>query len=613
MKHLLIITEDVVKIQTLSKFLGRSYAWVYLFWHRWRIRLIKLLLRPFYQVDLLVTNGLGFTGNNVHYFGDILSRVDYSRDRTRYWQATSKLAKKLARTVNGLPATELFMTKLTVYLTYHYFIYLQVFERAIKEVKPDVVVVAGKSFHEQTAVFLAREMKLTVRQFSWFCLSRLQQRLQRFLINREYRTKYDNFLLNSRQPVRSVKKNAVLLSADFYRHLKTLMPVFKRLKERGENPELITDIGNLGPTLSSLYQEKIEPCFLASYLGNKAKINFQTVNFATLMPKRIDNIDDWFYFLTVATVPDMINQMMRLAQLYLLAADNLFRLTKPKGVIVVSDVRLTELALAVVAKKYRVPSILVSPNTMVDLAAINPYMSADKVVVVGEYIRQQLIDLGVPARKIFLGGDLVKENVAENRHLANKRMVYRQLNLPSQQKIVLLISFRPTWMIPREEKQAFVAMAAEAVKKIPGLTLVVKPHPTEKRYRVLEEINEWGIKNVVVADNNQISLLDLIHASSVVLQTWSFTVFEAIMLNRPVIAINPFKKDYNYFLPIIKPGGAVEVTSKTELIRWLKILINSGDPKTKRQLLRARKASDRFIHYSEGEASGKVVAWLLGK
>ena len=72
--------------------------------------------------------------------------------------------------------------------------------------------------------------------------------------------------------------------------------------------------------------------------------------------------------------------------------------------------------------------------------------------------------------------------------------------------------------------------------------LVIKPHPSEKRYRVLEELKEWGIANAIVTDNNQLELVELLNVCSVVLQTWSMTVFEAIMMNRPVISVNPFKK-----------------------------------------------------------------------
>lgn len=601
MKRLLIISEDVVKIQTYTGFLGRLYSRVYIGWLKWRIK----LLMPFFRGKTVVSNGIGFKGKEVIFYGDILARADYAKEREWYWQVTRRLLK-------NLPNAGLFNTRLATYLAYHYLIYRQVYVSLIEELNPDRIVLMGNSYHEQIAAEIGKSRNVPVTKIRWLSLSWLQKLVQTYLLNREYSLKIKNFIGQMGYDRPALKQKAVFLSADFYRHLKTLVPLYRRLSGQNIPAYLVTDVNNLKPTLDSLYIHQPETVFLAGFFpkSESHKIAAWRKEFSRI---NLSRSDDYFDRLCLEAAEPMIRKSLFLSQLYLAAAENLFKKLKPKGVVVVSDLRFCELALAVMAKKFRVRSVLASPNTMVDLTGINPYQSADKVVVVGNYIRKQLVAIGVEEKKICVAGDLVKENVSEARYQINRQKIYEILKIPQEKQLALLISFRPTWMIPREEKEAYIRLAVNAVNQVPGVFLVIKPHPTEKRYRVQEELADWGIDNAVVSDNDKISLLDLLHACSVVLQTWSFTIFEAIMINRPVIVINPFSKNYNNFLPLIGRGGAVETHDLKSLKHWLRVLINPKNPATKNQLTRARQASREFIHFSNGEASGKVVKLLLGK
>ncbi|MBU1085633.1 CDP-glycerol glycerophosphotransferase family protein, partial [Patescibacteria group bacterium] len=210
--------------------------------------------------------------------------------------------------------------------------------------------------------------------------------------------------------------------------------------------------------------------------------------------------------------------------------------------------------------------------------------------------------------KIHIVGDPRIENYRQLK--LDKIKVYKTLKIKQSKKIVLLISFRSTWMIPKSEKRAFFKLASIAIANLPNTVLVVKPHPTEKRYRIKGELREWGITNVVVSDNNQLELVDLLNASSVILQTWSMTIFEAIMMSKPVISINPHKKDYNHFLPVLGFGGAKEVNSLSELSKWLTTFLRKNHPKTKLQLEKAKKASQRFIKSPDGKVAQRVVDLL---
>ena len=364
----LIITEDVVKIQSLTRVLGKFYSRLYISWLKLRLRLTILLLTPFFRVRVLTSNDIGFREKDYFYYGNQLSTINYAKNRKTYLAVT----KRLAKIINQPELTNLFITKLTIYLAYHYFIYADVYSELIDTLKPAKVIVLGNSFHEQIAALVARKKKIHLIKFSILSLSWLQKKLQKWLLNREYQLKLEQFLKQSRRPKVDLAGTgrAILLSADFYRHLKSIIPLYRRLKSLGEKPLLVTDINNLDVSLKNLYFSNAAHVYLASFLpgGFKPK----NLEFNQSVGSQSENLEDLFYQITLAAAEPMIKKSLLLGQLYLTAGKELFAAIKPNGVIVVSDVRFTELTLAGLAKRLKVPSVLASPNTILDFTEINP-------------------------------------------------------------------------------------------------------------------------------------------------------------------------------------------------------------------------------------------------
>ena len=603
MKHVLIITEDIVKIQTLSGFLGGWFSFSYLAWLKLRLRLAIFFLKPFGKVFVVTSDAFELCHGHTYYYGDQLARLDYAAGRRRYLKLTDRLLKDIR--------SNLFHTRLAIYLTYHYFVYGQIYEDLIGQLKPELVITLSSSYHEQIARFVAKELKIKTIKWHWLTFVWLNQWLSRFFLKREYKKKIKRFLVQAKiaPPALNQLRNATLLSLDFFRHLKTLAPVYQVLLSHKRNPWLVTDITNLKSSLNNFKLGSVNRVFLASFLPAEFKFR------RSVLPKKLTQIktlDDYLHNLSLTALAPMIELGQILSQLYLAAAENLFKLVRPQAVIVVSDLRFGELALSVTARQTKTRSLLVSPNTIFALDKINAYNTTDTVAVVGEFIKCQLIDQGMNADKIHVIGDPQTENY--RRLKLDKTKVYRILCLNPDKKIVLLISFGATWMIPKPEKKAFFGMALQAVAANPGSILVIKPHPTEKRYRLLEELKQWGINRAVVSDNNQLELVDLLHACSVVVQTWSMTIFEAIMMDRPVISISPFKKDYGFFLPILNSGGAVEVNDQLRLNRRLKTLLDPQQSFTRKQLIKAKRACVDFIKpVSYEDVTGQILNLLVRK
>jgi len=614
MANILIITEDIVKIQTLTGFLGKAFKLIYLNWLKIRLKFLIIVLKPFFKVTVVCSDYFKLHHQSCFYYGQELASFPYPKNSEIY----QKIVKRLLQNV---PLNQFFRTRLAIFLCFHYFIYADLYQIILAKTKPDLVVTLSNSYHEQIAGFVSRVNKIPFINIFIFSFIALNHWLKNFLTNREYRQKINNFIKQSKQlpPKADQLNHAVFLSLDFYRHLKTLAPIYEALAKQKENPWLVTDITNLKQSLANLQIPQANYLYLASFLPKKS-IATNLKHWQDQSNRIIDSlkaveakdINSFLYNLSLKISQPILKHSFVLSHLYLQAADKLFSLAKPKGVIAVSDLRFCELSLSHLAGKNQVKSVLVSPNALVDYLNLHPYDTTDEITVVGDYIKNELIDSGVDPKKIHVVGDPQLEKYQALKPQLDKQKIFQTLNITDlNKKIALLISFRSTWMIPQTEKKAFFQMASDAVKKIPGAILIIKPHPTEKRYRVLEELKEWKINNALVADNNQLELVDLLYASSVVLQTWSMTIFEAIMMNRPVIVINPLNKDYNYFLPCISSGGAVEVKDQFRLDRWLSILLKPDHSLTKKHLDQAKKACEKFIRPPDGQTTKRIIELLF--
>lgn len=615
MTNILIITEDIVKIQTLTGLLGKTFQVIYLNWLKLRLKFLIIILKPFFKVTVVCSDFYRLNHKTCFYYRQELARINYDKINSETYQ------KIVERLLQSVALNQLFQARLAIFLTYHYFIYADLYQIILAKTKPDIVVTLSNSYHEQTARFIAQLNKIQVKNIFLFSFIWFNHWLKNFFLNREYTQKINNFINQSKhqRPKANQLKNATLLSLDFYRHLKTLAPIYEALEKQNKNPWLVTDITNLKQSLTNLQIPQANYLYLASFLPKKS-IGINLKHWLDQSNQAIDSLVEieakdivsFLYNLSLKTSKPILKHGFILSHLYLEAAEKLFSLVKPKGVIVISDVRFCELSLSHLAREYQVKSILASPNTLMDYLNLHSYDTTDEVTVVGNFIKNELINFGIDSKKIHLVGDPRIEKYQTLKPKLNKKKIYQTLSIDDKnKKIALLISFRSTWTIPKTEKKAFFQMAATAIKRTPDTVLVIKPHPTEKRYRVLEELKEWGINNVIVSDNNKLELVDLLYASSVILQTWSMTIFEAIMMNKPVIVINPFNKDYNYFMPCIKPGGAIEVKNKFQLDYWLPILLNSNHYQTKKQLYRAKNVCTQFIQPPDGKVTKRIIDLLF--
>ena len=406
----------------------------------------------------------------------------------------------------------------------------------------------------------------------------------------------------------------ILLSVDFFRHLKTLVPLYHYLAAKRLNPWLVTDINSLSNNLKNFKLPQANSCFLASWLtpGYYEEHQQEWQQAVRDLHRRAQRQNQFLRQLIFLELSPLIKYGLMLNKLYLEAGEQLFLKLKPRAVVVIADYRLTELTLSVLAKKHQVFSLLVSPRTIVFDEEPSKFNLTDFVAVAGQQAYEKLRQLKVPAKRIKIFGDPSYEYYARLRRNFSPAQLYRQLGIKDlKKKIVIFTSDRVNTLLSAEEKRQSLTLAYQAVQAVPGTVLVVKPHPTENRRQLLAEIQSWGIKAAVVSDNDRVELFDLVEAAAVVILNWSMMGLEVALLNRPVIIVNPAGKNYDQIIPYVSSHGAVAIKNAQELQQQLKILCQRQHPQTQQQLRRAKKFASYYVKEPDGRVCQQLVNFLL--
>lgn len=588
---ILVISEDLTPVSTLSGFLGKFYYQSVKIVQQFNLFIIG---RIFYRnkVELLL-------------WDKNLSQNKLDKERRLAWQIVDKKISPLFQNLSysQVPLVKVWGTILAIYISQEILAYQQALDRVL-QTKPGRLIILGSSNQAQIAGLIARQQGLKI--IRWPCLN--FSRINRFLLNwlfaRQIKLRLKTCLSFTEAKPIQIKSGCILLAASFFRHLKTLLPLHQALEGRNLNSFIIWDAVGTKQALDRQGIPAVESIGLLSQvsLSNRELIYHEKLqqgknhwrSLKNYFYRQPENIEALSIRLMKGYLKTLSTRIYPLACLYLQAAENLIVSQSPRAIVLVSDARPLEVALGLMARKYHCLSILVSPNTVLSLDAVNQYLLTDKVTVVGPHLKKQLISIGVPDKKIHLVGDLRFESLNLEK-LQNS--FYRKLKLPPKLKLFLLISFRHNPLIPLQEKKHFFQIAASAVQRIPGSCLLIKPHPTESSKNIKKQINEWGIKQAIITDNNQLELLELLSVSQATLITWSMSGFESLQLKVPVVVINPSGKDYDKIIPYVQDGGACLAKNAEELFTILQ----------QRQFVKGQNFIQKYILKPDGQSAERII------
>jgi len=584
----LVITEDVIKITTLSGKLGKIYSWLSTHLQKLKIKIILKTIADKNNTFLITSETLlPKTKIKVFFWDQILSQNQLEQERFLAWQITEQTISPYFKNLvfKTIPFIKVWQTYLAIHISEAILSYHQALDRLLNEQKPSRIIICGSSHQEKIIQLIARQKNIPVSCYHFPDFSKFNDWLLTWLHRRQLKLKLKNFISNKEKEINLPQSGSYLLATSFFRHLKTLVPLYQSLIKKGLVGNFVTDSSTTTEFLNNYSIPLDNYLSIKSYINqldcqkiiNSRKKLIRKVcrEIQSQLPVNPQTIHQLTAVLLKSYLKSLIGIAFPLSCLYLEAGHRLIKKTKPKGLFIISDLRPLEVSLVLLAKKYKIPNLLVSPNTILSLDAINKYTLANQVTVVGPFIKNQLMKIGVPDKKINVVGDLRFNSLTSKKIQTYKQKVYQQLNLSPKTHLFLLVSFRIHSQIPLTEKRRFFEIASQAVKSIPHGRLIIKPHPTESKTKLLNQIKEWGITKAIVTDNQELELIKLLSACQILLLTWSMTGFEAMVLGRPVVVINPTNKDYDEKIPYVKNGGAQLAKSTLVLSRILNLLISN--------------------------------------
>jgi len=153
---------------------------------------------------------------------------------------------------------------------------------------------------------------------------------------------------------------------------------------------------------------------------------------------------------------------------------------------------------------------------------------------------------------------------------------------------------------------SFVDMTRELSQRLPDVTIVVRPHPSENHDRWKEAVA--GPANVMVCHEGPV--IPWIMASRALVHNSCTTGVEAFLLGRPVVAYMPVTS--STFDDRVPNGVSLKVTSVDELATVLRCIVDTGAEPEAADLAARRALAGEYVANMDGEfACDRIVAELL--
>jgi len=283
-------------------------------------------------------------------------------------------------------------------------------------------------------------------------------------------------------------------------------------------------------------------------------------------------------------------------------------------VVMRNDLKEMERTVIEAAGELGVQTAVVQHGLVGDLTVSNA-LCADKTAVWGGATVDWFKRLGYGDDRFAITGnpayDALYERASGGRRDYAKGRVCEKLNLDFSKKIVLFLTSSnfmfSTSAIHGYEMRALSREILKALKSLGGDTqLVIKAHPYDIDLSSYEDIINGfnsGIRAVAVKEFDTFELLD---ASELVIMCDSTAGLEALILDKPLIAIN---MSTNY-IPYAQQGVAIGVERFDEIGPAIKAGLYDEGAKKRLEACRKRFVFD-YAYKIDGNAGNRVRDFIL--
>lgn len=442
--------------------------------------------------------------------------------------------------------------------------YVGIVLRALDEVKPDgVVLLAGASIAERIARALALERAIPVRVARRSPAATALAAAGRALRWREERRALAAHVSHRRAPV-PTPSAPFLFSVSHARHFMVVDPLVRALTARGQPSVVLVATSENRAMRAPLRRAMVEGAaggHLMDHLpraeARRLVRELRPVSRGLLARLTCRQSGGPLAGIVAPYARHAVTLSLATARLYLAAAGRALDAHRPAAVVITSDRRMSERALALAAAQRNIPSLLFYGGALLGRDRTNLFDVGDRVLVLGEHAKTGLIEAGVEARRLTTIGD-PRSN--EARLVPPERLradVCRHFGLSPERPLIVMVSKYVSLLFSADEKAAFYRTVREAIAELGDANVVVKVHPNEDLHLLRRQLADWQWLDGPLTQEYDIHRL--FGAADAAVMVTSMAGIEAMAMGCPVIAVQPPGKDFEGGgMPAYVSEGAVE-------------------------------------------------------
>lgn len=460
--------------------------------------------------------------------------------------------------------------------------YLGILEQVLDESKPDLIVlVTGASVPEKLARGLALERAISVEvavRFSpafvvaaaWGALRTRQER----------RTLRTPMVHGRRRPPLEAGGSGFLFSACQARHLDLVEMLVLALEERGRASSVVvsgSDIPEMASPLRRLQSRGVRWADFMDYLPSaEDRALVREFRGATgrlwrrLEKGAASSARTRHGCVTLGEViapfaRNAVRWSLVTARLYLEAAFRALEAQAPCAVVIGSDRRFPERALALAARELGIPCVLFSAALVLGRDRSSAYDVGDRILAMGEHLAEALVrEERVDARRISVVGDPRSDALRRLPRERIRREVLRDFSLSPDLPLLVLVSKYVSLLFSIREKEALYRTVFAARELLGRPHVIVKVHPNEDMARLEAQVRRWGCEGAILTKEYDIHRL--FGAADAAIMVTSMAGIEAMAMGCPVVAVQTPGKNFE--------GGYMPAYVSEEVVER----VDMGDP-----------------------------------
>jgi glycosyltransferase involved in cell wall biosynthesis len=229
----------------------------------------------------------------------------------------------------------------------------------------------------------------------------------------------------------------------------------------------------------------------------------------------------------------------------------------------------------------------------------------DRTAVFGEAAGRLLREMGrYPAQSLVTTGSPKFDDLLRGARERDRDVLRRRLGGGEGERLVAVASrFQAIRRTHQAIGTAFPALV-RAVESLPGVRALVKPHPAEPPGAYDAVLRREGSQRVGVLPAGA-DLVELLHASDVLVTVESLSAVEALVLGLPVVVLNM----PTHLRDLVEQGVALGVSAGEDPAPVLAAALFDVDVRGRLAEARARYLSD-FAMGVDGRATARIAALL---